>query len=79
MLYIKISNVNKIDLPTNKHKFIYPKTPPHPPTSEKIEKLEKWLLDQFATATFNNSRKFPAMSDPPAHIHLKEGSTQGQT
>ena len=65
----------KIDPPANKHKFDYPKTPQYQPTSENIQKLKKWLLDQFAAMVFNNSRKFPSMSSPPAYIHLKEGST----
>ena len=52
----------------------YPKTPPYPPPNESIQNLKKWLLDQFATTVFNKSGKFPAMSGPPAHIHLKDGA-----
>ena len=66
---------HKIDPPANKTNFNNPKTPPYLPTSENIQKLKEWLLDQFATTVFNNSGKFPAMSGPPAHIHLKEGAT----
>ena len=33
------------------------------------------MLDQLATLVFNNSRKFPVMSSPPAYIHVKEDST----
>ena len=51
------------------------KTPSFSPTSKNIHKLKKWLLERFANTVFNSSRKFPAMSGPPAHIHLKEGST----
>ena len=40
-----------------------------------MPKLKEWLLERFATMVFNSSGKFPAMSGPPAHIHLKEGST----
>ena len=53
----------------------YPRTPPFSPTSENVHKLKKWLLERFANTVFNSSGKFPAMSGPPAHIHLKEGST----
>ena len=55
--------------------FNNPKTPPYLPTSDTIQKLKEWVLDQFATTVFNNSVKFPAMSSPPAHIHLKESAT----
>ena len=65
---------HKIFPPANKH-FFFPKTPPSPPTNENIKKLKKWQLNQFATTAFNNSRKFPVMFGPLAHIHLKEGST----
>ena len=53
----------------------YPRTPPFSPTSENVPKLKEWLLERFATTVFNSRGKFPAMSGPPAHIHLKEGST----
>ena len=66
---------HKINPPANKTKFNYPKTPLYPPTGENIQKLKEWLLDQFAITVFNNSRIFPAMSGPPAHIYLKEGAT----
>ena len=59
---------------TEKLKFDYPKTSPYPLTSENIQNLKKWLLDQFATTVFNKSGKSPAMSSPPAHIHLKDGA-----
>ena len=65
---------HKTDPPPNKLKFYNPKTPPYLPTSENIQNLKKCLLDQFATTMFNKSRKFPAMSGPPAHIHLKDGA-----
>ena len=66
---------HKIDPPINKTKFNNPKTQPYLPTSENIQKLKEWLLDQFATTVFNNSGKFPAMSSTPTHIHLKEDAT----
>ena len=52
-----------------------PRTLPFSPTSENVHKLKKWLLERSANTVFNSSGKFPAMSGPPAHIHLKEGST----
>ena len=64
-----------IDPPANKTKFNNPKTPLYLPTSENIQKLKEWLLDQFAATVFDNSGKFPAMSSSPAHIHLKEVAT----
>ena len=54
----------------------YPRTPPFSPTSENVPKLKEWLLERFATTVFNSSGKFPAMSGPPAHIHLKEWTGQ---
>ena len=66
---------HNIQNPAKTPKFDYPKTPPYPPNNSNIQKLKEWLLDNFATTVFNNSGKFPAMSGPPAHIHLKEGAT----
>ena len=65
---------HKTDPPPNKPTFNYPKTPPYPLTSENIQNLKKWRLDQFATTVFNKSGKFLAMFGPPAHIHLKDGA-----
>ena len=62
------------DSPPNKPKFDYPKNPLYPPTSENIQNLKKWLLDQFATTVYNKSGKLPAMSGPPADTHLKDGA-----
>ena len=67
--------LHKIDLPANKSKFNYFKTPPYPSTTDNVRELKEWLLDQFVTTIFNNSGKFPTMSSLPAHIHLKEGAT----
>ena len=52
----------------------YPRTPPFSPISENVHKLKKWMLERFANTVFNSSGKFPAMSGPPAHIHLKDSN-----
>ena len=44
---------------------------PLPPTEENVIKLEKLLLEKFASTTFNRAPPFPTMSGPAAHIHLK--------
>ena len=71
----RLSEVNLSEEQKTKTSSNYPKTPPFSPTSENVPKLKEWLLERFATTVFNSSGKFPAMSGPPAHIHLKEGST----
>ena len=48
-----------------------PTSLPYKPLPENIPKLEKHLLEQFQSSTFNKSAPFPAMSTPSAHIHLK--------
>ena len=68
------THLHKTDPSPNKPNFDYPKIPPHPPTSENIQYLKKWLLEQFATTVFNKSGKFPAMFGPPAHIHLNDNA-----
>ena len=55
---------------TDKPKFDYPRTPLYLLTGQSIQDLKKWLSDQFATIVLKKSGKFPAMSSPPAHIHL---------
>ena len=59
---------------TDKPIFENPKTPPYPPTSKNIQNLKQWQWDQFATRVFDKSGKFPAMSGPPVHNHLKDGA-----
>ena len=55
---------HKIDPPANKHKSNYPKSPLYPPTGENIQKLKK-----------KKNGCWINLPPPPAHIHLKEGST----
>ena len=71
----RLSEVDLSEKQKTKTNSNYPRTPPFSPTSENVPKLKEWLLERFATTVFNSSGKFPAMSGPPAHIHLKEGST----
>ena len=44
---------------------------PFEPVPENVPKLKKYILDQFASSTFNRSAPFPEMKTPPARIHLK--------
>ena len=49
-----------------------PKTIPFRPIEQNITKLKQWLVENFADTAFSREAPFPAMSGPPAHIHLKE-------
>ena len=48
---------------------------PFSATPENISQLKKYLLEQFASSTFNKSPPFPTMSGPPTHIHLMDNAT----
>ena len=52
-----------------------PKKLPFSATPENIPQFEKYLLEQFASSTFNKSPPFPMMSGPPTHIHLMDYAT----
>ena len=50
---------------------------PFPATPENIPKLKSWLTDAFKDTAFSKvgeDGKFPALTGPLAHIHLKEGA-----
>ena len=48
-----------------------PEKIPFPPTRENIPKLKKWLVDQFASSSFNtSSAPLAKMSGPPMTIHV---------
>ena len=67
---VPVSSPIEVPLPTRPSKI------PYPPTTDNIPKLKQWLLDSFKNTAFNKTNKcgeFPALSGPPAHIHLKEG------
>ena len=54
-----------------------PTKPPFPATPENIPKLKSWLTDAFKDTAFSKvgeDGKFPALTGPLAHIHLKEGA-----
>ena len=53
---------HKTDPPPNKPKFDYPKTPPYLPTSENIQNLKKWQLDQFVTTVLRILSAVPCRS-----------------
>jgi hypothetical protein len=51
-----------------------PKSLPFPPTPENNDKMREWLLDHYASSTFNTCphRPLPCMSGPPIEIHMVE-------
>jgi len=44
---------------------------PSAPVEGNIPKLKQFLLDQFASITFNRNGLFPTMDAKPAHLHIK--------
>ena len=61
-------------------KFALPERPqnlPYPPTVENVPNLKQWLVEAFKDTAFNKNGKdgkFPNITGPHAHIHLKEGA-----
>jgi len=55
-------------LPSKPTKF------PYEPTEKNIPKLKQYLLDKFASTTFN-TEGFPTMDTKPAHIHINDEAT----
>ena len=53
-----------------------PKKLPFPAIPENNAKMERWLLDEFASSVFNtcNQQHLPEMTGPPVEIHLKDGA-----
>ena len=49
---------------------------PFPVTPENNAKMENWLLEEFASSTFNKCPRqhLPEMTGPPVEIHLKDGA-----
>ena len=62
--------------PVRKAPPVRPDNLPFPATPENNEKMEKWLLEEFASSTFNKCPRqhLPEMSGPPVEIHLKDGA-----
>ena len=54
----------------------WPEKLPYPPLEENIPKLEQYLWYKFIDTAFNRTSPLPAMSMPPAHIHLNENAKQ---
>ena len=48
-----------------------PQEIPFLPVEGNIPALKKFILDSFFKSAFNREKPFPALSTPPAHIHLK--------
>ena len=56
------------------HNRAAPKRPqelPFKPVAENIPALKSFILKSFSESAFNRQKPFPALSTPPAHIHLK--------
>ena len=54
-----------------------PSSLPFEPIPENNEKMRQWLLDTYASSTFNTCphRALPCMSGPPMEIHIDESAT----
>ena len=67
---------NACDCPQRQAVPPRPATLPFPCIPENNEKMKEWLLEQYATSTFNTCphRPIPCMAGPPLEIHLKEGA-----
>ena len=54
-----------------------PKSLPFAPTPENIPNMKQWLLDRYASSTFNTCphRALPCMTGPPMEIHIDEDAT----
>ena len=51
-----------------------PNQTPYPATPENVPKLKSWLINAFKESAFSKTGKdgkFPHLSGPPAHVHLK--------
>lgn len=55
---------------------VRPTTLPFKATEENTEKMKQWLLDRFASSTFNKCthQPLPMMSGPPIRIHIDPGA-----
>ena len=60
--------------PTSQAKQACPPPQPHPSLEENIPKPKQCLQDKSRDTAFNRTLPVPAMSLPPAHIHLKENA-----
>ena len=52
----------------------WPEKLPYPPLEQNLPKLEQYIWDKFRDTAFNRTSPFPAISLPPAHIHLNENA-----
>ena len=54
-----------------------PKSLPFEPLPENNDKMQEWLLKQYASSTFNTCphRALPCMTGPPMEIHIEESAT----
>ena len=54
-----------------------PKSLPFAPIPENNSRMKQWLLDRYASSTFNTCphRALPCMTGPPMEIHIDESAT----
>ena len=54
-----------------------PNALPFPPTPENIDKMKGWLIERYASSTFNTCphRALPCITGPPMEIHLNQSAT----
>lgn len=54
-----------------------PQRLPFEPCAENIDKMKQWLLERFASSTFNKCkhRPLPTMTGPPISIHIDPSAT----
>ena len=63
--------------PTHKKPPPHPDRLPFPATEENIPKMRQWLLDRYASSTFNRCphQRLPLMDVPPIAIHIDPDAT----
>ena len=70
-------NKKNCDCPKRQDPPRRPQSLPFPCSPENNEKMREWLLDRYASSTFNTCphRPLPTMDGPPVEIHLDEAAT----
>ena len=65
------------DCPQRTTPPVKPNKLPFDPTPENNGKMREWLLERYASSTFNTCphRPLPCMTGPPIEIHLDESAT----
>ena len=65
------------DCPRRQAPPVRPTSPPYPPTEENRERLQQWLLDYYASSTFNTCQHqpLPMMSGTPMHLMIEPNAS----